>query len=93
MNCEIFIKNMYLFQLKDKQKHSWLNILNSINSRAASTLKGFLNVDLNLKWLLKRRNSACDVDLVPLLFTLNIFHTFSSVYIVDFEQLNLNWMF
>ena len=28
---------------------------------------------------------------VSLLLTLNIFHTFSSVFIVDFEQVNAGW--
>ena len=28
-----------------------------------------------------------------LLLTLNIFHTFSSVSIVDFEQVNVGWVF
>ena len=32
-----------------------------------------------------------DVVLVFLLLTLNIFHTFSSVSIVDFELVNLSW--
>ena len=32
-----------------------------------------------------------DVDLVLLLLTLNIFHTFSSFSIVDFAQVNISW--
>ena len=32
------------------------------------------------------------VILVFLLLTLKIFHTFSSVTIVDFEQINVNWV-
>ena len=33
-----------------------------------------------------------DVVLAPLLLTLNIFHTLSSVFSVDFEQVNLSWV-
>ena len=35
----------------------------------------------------------CDVSLVSLLLTLNIFHNFSSVSIVNFEQVNISWVF
>ena len=35
----------------------------------------------------------CDVSLVSLLLTLNIFHNFSSVSIVNFEQVNICWVF
>ena len=34
-----------------------------------------------------------DVVVVFLMLTLNIFHTFSSVSIVDFEQVNISWDF
>ena len=34
---------------------------------------------------------ALDVSLIFLLLTLNIFHTFSSVCIVGFEQVNVSW--
>ena len=33
-----------------------------------------------------------DVVLVFLLLTLNIFHNFSNVSIVDFEQVNITWV-
>ena len=33
-----------------------------------------------------------DVVLVFLLLTLNIFHTFSSLPIVEFEQVYVNWL-
>ena len=32
------------------------------------------------------------IILVFLLLTLNIFHTFFSVFIIDFEQVNVNWV-
>ena len=34
---------------------------------------------------------ALDVSLIFLLLTLNIFHTFYSVSIVGFEQVNVSW--
>ena len=36
-------------------------------------------------------NDVIDVHLVSLLLTLDIFHTFFSVPIVDFEQVNVFW--
>ena len=42
-------------------------------------------------WRLKHQNHVIDVVLVLLLLTLNIFHTFFSVFIVEFEQVNLSW--
>ena len=36
-------------------------------------------------------NDVNGVVLVFLLLTLNIFHTFFSVFVVDFEQVNVNW--
>ena len=38
------------------------------------------------------RTTFIDVFLVFLLVTLNIFHTFSSISIVDFEQVNVSWV-
>ena len=38
------------------------------------------------------KNNVIDVVLIILLLTLNIFHTFSSVSIVNFEQVNVNWI-
>ena len=38
----------------------------------------------------KHQNDVNDVALVCLMLTLNIFHTFSIVSIVDFEQINNN---
>ena len=42
------------------------------------------------KLTIKLQNDTTDVVLVFLLLTLNIFHTFSSLSIVDFDQLNVN---
>ena len=42
------------------------------------------------KLTIKLQNDATDGGLVFLLLTLNIFHTFSSLSIVDFDQLNVN---
>ena len=39
----------------------------------------------------REKNHAIDVVLVSLLLTLNIFHTFFSVSIVEFEQVNVFW--
>ena len=39
----------------------------------------------------KNTRNVIDVVLVFLLLTLNIFHTFSSVSIADFEQVNISW--
>ena len=39
----------------------------------------------------KHQNDVNAVVLVFLLLTLNIFHTFFSVSIVDFEQANVSW--
>ena len=36
--------------------------------------------------------NVSDVILVFLLLTLNIFHTFSSISIVDFERINVSWV-
>ena len=36
-------------------------------------------------------NDVNGVVLVFLLLTLNIFHTFFSVFVVDFEQVNVSW--
>ena len=41
--------------------------------------------------MFKANENVNDVALVFLLFTLNIFYTFSSVYIVDFERVNVSW--
>ena len=38
------------------------------------------------------KNDVHDVVLVFLLLTLNIFHTIFIVSIVDFEQVNINWV-
>ena len=38
----------------------------------------------------KREADVIDVVLVYLSLTLNIFHTFSSVFIVDFERVNVS---
>ena len=38
------------------------------------------------------KNNVNDVLLVFLLLTLNVFHTFFSVSIVDFKQVNVNWV-
>ena len=40
----------------------------------------------------KHNNNINDVALVFLLYTMNIFHTFSSASIVDLEQVNVNWV-
>ena len=40
----------------------------------------------------RHQNDAIGVALVSLLLTLNIFHTlFSSIFIVNFEQVNASW--
>ena len=39
----------------------------------------------------RHQNDIIDVFLVSLLLTLNIFLTFSTVSIVDFEQINVCW--
>ena len=39
------------------------------------------------------KDATSDAVLVSLLSTLNIFHTIFSVCIVDFEQLNVYWMY
>ena len=39
--------------------------------------------------MFKANENVNDVALVFLLLTLNIFYTFSSVYIVDFERVNV----
>ena len=39
----------------------------------------------------KKQKHVNDLVLVFLLLTLNIFHTFSNVSIVGFEQVHLNW--
>ena len=39
----------------------------------------------------KKQNDVDDVVLF-LLLTLNIFYTFSSFFMADFEQLNVNWV-
>ena len=44
-----------------------------------------------LKWQ-RHQNGVTYVALVSLLLTLNIFHTFSSVSNVDFEQENVYWV-
>ena len=49
-------------------------------------LRAYLNIFLCDLFL------RLDVVLVILLLTLNIFRTFSSVSIVDFEQANQNWV-
>ena len=38
------------------------------------------------------KNNDVDVVLMFLLLTLNIFHTFFNVVIVDFEQVNVSWV-
>ena len=43
------------------------------------------------KLTIKHQNNVIDVILMFLLLTMNIFHTFSSVSIVDFEQVNVSW--
>ena len=44
------------------------------------------------KLAIKHQNDVTDVVLVFLLLTLNIFHKFSNVSIVDFEQVNITWV-
>ena len=44
----------------------------------------------NQKKKKKREADVIDVVLLYLLLTLNIFHIFSSVFIVDFEQVNVS---
>ena len=39
------------------------------------------------------KDATSNAVLVYLLLTLNIFHTIFSVCIVDFEQLNVYWMY
>ena len=39
------------------------------------------------------RNDVIAVVLMFLMLTLNIFHTFSSVSVVDFEQVNVIWVY
>ena len=39
------------------------------------------------------RRDVTGVVLVFLLLTLNIFHTFSSVSIVDFKKVNISWVY
>ena len=43
---------------------------------------------LEAEWHQKYTN---DLVLLSLSLTLNIFHTFSSIFIVDFEQVNIWW--
>ena len=43
--------------------------------------------------MFKADNKNTNVVLVFLLLTLNIFHTFFSVSIVDFEQIIISWAF
>ena len=38
------------------------------------------------------QNEVIAVFLVFLLLTMNIFHTFFSVSVVDFEQVNVSWV-
>ena len=40
----------------------------------------------------KHHNNVIGVVLVFLLLILNIFYTFSSAFIVDFEQVNVSWV-
>ena len=61
-------------KLEQEKKSLYKNISKSIH------------VDIANIYLFK----ASDVVLVFLLLTLNIFHTFFSVYIVDFEQANVS---
>ena len=42
--------------------------------------------------MFKVRNKNNDAILISLLLTLNIFHTFSSVATVNFEQVNVCWI-
>ena len=44
------------------------------------------------KLTIKHQNDVNDIVLVFLLLTLNIFHFFFSVSIVDFEQVNVSWL-
>ena len=41
---------------------------------------------------IKNIRTTSDVVLVFLMLTLNIFHTFFSVSLVDFEQVNVSWL-
>ena len=41
---------------------------------------------------IKNIRKTSDVVLVFLMLTLNIFHTFFSVSLVDFEQVNVSWL-
>ena len=43
------------------------------------------------KLLIRHQSDVNDVILLSFLLTLNIFRTFYSVSIVDFEQINVNW--
>ena len=61
------------------------NIQLKIRSHSKTFLICFLLFDHDFS------KNVIDVFLVSLLFTLNIFHTFSSVFIVDLEQVNVCW--
>ena len=41
---------------------------------------------------IKNIRTTSDVVLVFLMLTLNIFHTFFSVSLVDFEEVNVSWL-
>ena len=76
-----------MFKLIICRNRIYLANITCSKSTIKSLEKGVKHVKVNNK---KHQNDVNDVILVFLL-TLNILHTFASVYIIYFEKVNVRW--
>ena len=76
----IFPTNIYLFKASNKNTSKRCEIYSKFTIKTPERRQSCRSYDVNY------------VVLVLLLLTLNIFHTFSTVFTVDFEQVNVTWV-
>ena len=76
----IFPTNIYLFKASNKNTSKRCEIYSKFTIKTPERRQSCRSYDVNY------------VVLVLLLLTLNIFHTFSTVLTVDFEQVNVTWV-
>ena len=76
----IFPTNIYLFKASNKNTSKRCEIYSKFTIKTPERRQSCRSYDVNY------------VVLVLLLLTLNIFHIFSTVFTVDFEQVNVTWV-
>ena len=83
------IKQIKLY-VKKRQRSEFRKLLETIYKSIETLEKGMKYVQSEQY---RHQNDVSDIVLVSLLLTLNIFHTFFSVFFcVDFEQVNVRWV-